>query len=243
MRIAICDDSIADAQAISALLTEYSQSRSDHTLEFEVFLKPEALLQAPLFDLYLLDILMGHTSGIDLAATLRSQGCDSSIVFLTSSPDYALRAFGVQASGYLLKPAKKEELFAALDKAIRELAFKKHSTRKPFTFRIPGGYYNTNAGDILCVEVMGHTPIYHLTTGDIRGSDLRIPFSESTTDLEKLGCFLKPHRSFLVNAAHITAITNQQLELDNGEVVPIARMRLAETKARYFDYLMEAHHE
>ena len=61
-------------------------------------------------DLALLDIDMPDMNGLELAANMKRISPDTAIIFLTGYAQYALDAFRVHASGYLLKPVSKEAL-------------------------------------------------------------------------------------------------------------------------------------
>ena len=70
-------------------------------------------------DLALLDIDMPGMNGIELAAAIREMQPEMQIIFLTGYARFALEAFEVHPSGYLLKPVKKEKLTAEIDYALR----------------------------------------------------------------------------------------------------------------------------
>ena len=61
-------------------------------------------------DLALLDIDMPEISGLMLAELVKRKNPDAAVVFLTAFPQYAVQAFKLRASGYLLKPVRLEEL-------------------------------------------------------------------------------------------------------------------------------------
>ena len=61
-------------------------------------------------DLALLDIDMPDMNGLTLAAEIKKRHPDTAIVFLTGYSEYAVNAFALRASGYLLKPVSKEKL-------------------------------------------------------------------------------------------------------------------------------------
>lgn len=63
-------------------------------------------------DLALLDIDMPDMKGLDLAAKIKEMSPDTGIIFLTGYAQYAVEAFAVRASGYLLKPVGKAALAA-----------------------------------------------------------------------------------------------------------------------------------
>lgn len=61
-------------------------------------------------DVAFLDIELGYTNGIVLAKQLKAISSDIQIIFVTSYEKYAVDAFAIHATGYLLKPAEPEAL-------------------------------------------------------------------------------------------------------------------------------------
>jgi len=77
-------------------------------------------------DLALLDIDMPGMNGLELAAAIKTRWPDTAVIFLTGYSQYAVDAFSVRASGYLLKPVSKEKLAEevtyALSKKTKDLS-------------------------------------------------------------------------------------------------------------------------
>ena len=61
-------------------------------------------------DLALLDIDMPGMNGIELAAAIKQKRPETAILFLTGYSEYAVEAFAVRASGYLMKPVARDKL-------------------------------------------------------------------------------------------------------------------------------------
>ena len=61
-------------------------------------------------DVALLDIDMPEMDGIQLAAAIKEKRPDTAIIFLTAFSQYAVTAFTMHVSGYLLKPVDQERL-------------------------------------------------------------------------------------------------------------------------------------
>ena len=61
-------------------------------------------------DVALLDIDMPEMNGLELAARIKAASPDTAIIFVTGYSDYAMDAFAVRASGYLMKPLTQEAL-------------------------------------------------------------------------------------------------------------------------------------
>ena len=69
-------------------------------------------------DIALLDIDMPEMNGIELAARIKDKCPGTAVIFLTGYAQYAVQAFSVRASGYLLKPITKEALAADVTYAL-----------------------------------------------------------------------------------------------------------------------------
>lgn len=122
MKITICDDSIKDLLDTEKLLLKYKTQYPDKDFEVEKYTDPSRLFQkiaeGRLTDIYILDMLMPKRTGIDLGRQIRMSGSENIIIYITSSEDYALDAYGVRAVRYLLKPLDEVRLFEALDYAL-----------------------------------------------------------------------------------------------------------------------------
>ena len=68
-------------------------------------------------DVAILDINMPDIDGITLAARIKEVSPGTAIIFLTAYKKYALDAYSVHPTGYLLKPVSKETLAAEVDYA------------------------------------------------------------------------------------------------------------------------------
>ena len=117
MRIAICDDSKSDLELMQNIVNEYIL-RNDYKIDVDVYDNSETLLNRMLlfkidktnYDILILDVLM-QTNGIDLAKKIRDDGYESIIIYASSSKEYAVDAFKVQAFDYILKPYDKKSVF------------------------------------------------------------------------------------------------------------------------------------
>lgn len=89
------------------------------------------------FDVAFLDIELGSISGLKLAKMLKDTNPDINIIFVTSYEKYAVDAFAIHATGYLLKPVSHEDIE-------RELSFvyipEKAETTKNIRIQTFGGF-------------------------------------------------------------------------------------------------------
>lgn len=81
--------------------------------EIYYFTKSESALsfaKAHSIDIAFLDIELGQTSGLILAKQLKDLQPDTYIIFATCHEQYAVEAFTIHATGYLLKPVMPEDV-------------------------------------------------------------------------------------------------------------------------------------
>ena len=117
MYIAVCDDQIEELETLASLLHLW-QAERQKVLRFKMFRSAAELLDAArneAFTLYLLDVMMPGTDGLEAAREIRSFDDAVGIVFLTSSPNFAYESYSVRALDYLLKPISAKLLFPLLD--------------------------------------------------------------------------------------------------------------------------------
>ena len=93
-----------------------------------------AWLETNAADIAFLDIDMPGMSGMELAVQIKTRWPQMSIVFLTGYPQYAMDAFELRASGYILKPASKERLEQEIENALarRQYQYRGHITMQTF---------------------------------------------------------------------------------------------------------------
>ena len=121
MQIALCDDEETCHEKIKELITQYKQINSDRTLSLSSFSSGKELInhvdEYGGFDLYILDCIMPEMNGIELGTALRMRDDTGILLYLTTSPDFALDSYRVDAFDYLLKPVDRDLFFKSLDKA------------------------------------------------------------------------------------------------------------------------------
>lgn len=66
-------------------------------------------------DIVWLDIEMADMDGLEMAAKIKQHSPDTNIVFITGFPQYAVDAFGMHVSGFVLKPATEKKLIAEIE--------------------------------------------------------------------------------------------------------------------------------
>lgn len=236
LRIALCDDDPTVIQEYAAQLRELCKR---HRLEanFFNFNNGEQLLfylsDSPnLFDVIFLDILMKHTSGIQVARTLRDLHCHSQIIFLTTSEEYVFDSFEALPLSYLVKDTvTQEKLESVFLKAVEKAMEREKScyvvTSSSVTKSIPLSY-------ISHFEVKNRIITIHY---DNQTFDFYSKLDAVEQELASKG-FLRTHRSFLVNCAHIDRIEKTDLYLRDGTCIPVSSKHYRDVKENFSKYLI-----
>lgn len=238
LQIAVCDDNIDELSNMVQLIDLYRTSRHlncEHAAFSNGFELISALEKGKRFDIYCLDIMMPGFTGIDAAKEIRTFDKTAPILFFTSSPEFALESYSVKAINYVLKPISKEKLFFTLDEVLEQIKAKEEEDA--VIVKSNEGIQKILISNLVFVEVIGRNVLYHLRSGKV--VECTEPFSSVCDSLLKYGCFIKPHRSFLVNMQYVDTIENHQITLQTLSAVPVAQGKAKEIKQQYLNYQME----
>jgi DNA-binding LytR/AlgR family response regulator len=108
----IIDDEPLARQGLELLIKEIDFL--DLKGQFSNAIKANNFLSTETVDLIFLDIQMPGLTGLEFAASLKS---DSFIVFTTAYPQYALEGFELNALDYLVKPIRPNRFLQTINKA------------------------------------------------------------------------------------------------------------------------------
>ena len=238
LQIAVCDDNIDELSNMVQLIDLYRTSRHlncEHAVFPNGFELISALEKGKRFDIYCLDIIMPGFTGIDAAKEIRTFDKTAPILFFTSSPEFALESYSVKAINYVLKPISKEKLFFTFDELLEQIKAKEEEDA--VIVKSNEGIQKILISNLVFVEVIGRNVLYHLRSGKV--IECTEPFSSVCDSLLKYGCFIKPHRSYLVNMQYVDTIENHQITLQTLSSVPVAQGKAKEMKQQYLNYQME----
>jgi len=240
LKIAICDDNNIELLQISKIVEEFIDAHlSEHSITYSAFQNGTDLLVAiekgQVFDIFILDVVMPLMSGIQLADEIRNNNTVSKIIFLTSSPEYAVDSYSVDAFYYLLKPIKKESLIPLLEKASSDIFDK---VEKHIIIKCGACLSKIFLNKLQYVEVIGRTMCFHLRNGEVLEIFGTMVQLEAELLSEKR--FVKTHRSYIVNMDCIKNLANEGITTVNGAFIPISRNIYKEVKQAYIDYSFDS---
>lgn len=234
--IAICDDSPEDLAKTASMLHAYFDNRG-MSARINEFPHADSLLSAcekTIFDLLLLDILMPLTSGIDAGKELRSKQYAAPVIYLTSSTEYAIDAFALDAVHYLVKPFSAKAFEDAMDRALARME-KSKTQLLPIKGR-GGAVRQVSIDDILYIENHDHEQIIHLQSGNLM--EARHSLARLQEELNRIAPtrFISPYKGFVINMSAVSTIESCGVTLLDNTLIPISRGALKQLRSLYLEY-------
>ena len=184
-------------------------------------------------DLIFVDINMPDMTGVEFVQTLDSKAM---VIFTTAYAEYAIEGFKLSAIDYLLKPFGQKEITRASEKALSlfellqlqksaqveqeesdaianaeddKSVISVHADRKTHLVKLANIIYLESAGEYVRL---------HLSDGTKLVTLFRLKNMENTLQSSQ---FMRVHRSYIVNLAHITGYTKGRIFLSNDDYIPI----------------------
>ena len=234
MHIAICDDTEYWTLVIETDVVRYCSKtypvEQVTVVSFSSAKKLLAAMQEEQFDAIFLDILMPELNGFDASKLIRQADSQVPIIFCTSSPDYAIDGYTVQAFAYLLKPYSVLQLQQIIDKL-----FAPDTIRKKLSVLINKKLVNVPYDNITFVESEGRYVFIHTMneTEPVR-------YNGKLTDIEEKlhdSRFLRTHQSYLVNMDYVKEASSLSFTLQNGYKVAVRTKQWPQTIHAYHDYM------
>lgn len=175
---------------------------------------------------FLLDIQMKKINGIEVAKTLRKNGYEGDIIFLTSFREYVFKGYEVHALNYLLKPVDANPLYLCLD----EIAKKRLGNC--YVYRHNQDVITIPYKDIISISSNMHS-VDILTTKDIFHQYCTLNAIMVHLPSE----FIRIHRSCIVNITHINKIAKNVISLSNHKTATIGRTYITEVLEAFTNYI------
>jgi DNA-binding LytR/AlgR family response regulator len=214
IRALIVDDEAPARSELRYLLSEHKEVE----VVGEAASAPEALrlAQALSYDVIFLDVEMPGLTGIEAARLVRERPESPAVVFVTAHERYAVDAFAVEATDYLLKPVEPERL----ERVVERLS-KRRPSRAATVEKVPvvsaGKTVLVDFDAIHYVQADGDYSRVHtydrsyLCTASLRELEDRLPDG-----------FVRIHRSYVVNLSKVSSVRRAgtdriRLALDDAE--------------------------
>lgn len=234
IKIAFCDDDMEVLHQVNELLDRYRVERNED-ITYAAFQSPFELLteieKGIRPDILFLDVVMPGQNGMDVAKEIRQYDTNMKIIFLTSSPEFAVESYSVGAYFYQLKPIWEESFFRLMDAVLAECEKKKKNS---LILRSKDGITRINLQQLEYCEVLGRKLLFHLENGAVLESAGSL--DDLAGQLMQYSNFFRPHRSFLVNMEYIQNISSRSIKMVNDAEIPIPHGKCSEIKNTYMEY-------
>lgn len=218
LSIAVCDDELIECCNMAGRIKDIMEEMKIPCI-IRQFRSGRELLQAlESFDIVFLDIIMQELDGMKTAQIFREKAFDKILIFVSSSREYVFEAYDVEAFQYLLKPVEDRKLKSVLQKAVLKtencsqdfIIVSRERQKKKIVL-----------DDIYYFEIKGRMVDVHERGGIFT-------YYEQIGDLENKLCdkgFFRCHKSYLINLKYVDGYNRQEVILENGEKIVIAKRR------------------
>ena len=231
MRLAIVDDEeVFRLQLADSIFSLYGRENascflysdgSELVRSFENGFVPDAVF---------LDIEMRELDGMSTARIIRRYSGDIPVIFLTSHTELAMEGYEVDAFRFLAKPVDKDKLREALTDLEKKL-----KVDEKIVLHKDGEDNVYPVSSLVYVEAANNCVRFVFRSDSI---ELRMKFTDAVKTVEDVSHdFCKCHRSYYVNLAHVKKLGTNDILMDNGDTLPVARSSAGDTKKRLFDYV------
>lgn len=232
IEIVICDDEMADLDAVSKIVCEICLNEAiDYDLKTYSSSK-EMLEQTYSMDIGILDISMHELNGIDLGRELKKKFPEVKLIYTTSYEQYCQQVINkVHAFSFLTKPVKyenvREQIVEMLDNMEDDVSNRKRE------------FYNVMTSDKREIEVIKlnlKDILYFEYIKSARKIKIvcKKEYYEFSYVMEKLADELRAFgfevncRGMLVNMRHIKKVKGYLLYMDNGQEIALSQKRKAD---------------
>ena len=240
MRIAICDDQREFLVKLKRYIKRYEE---EHEIGISVaaFCNGKDLLsfyrENQNIDLIILDILMEGMDGMEVARELRKFGTHTKIAFMTSTDQYAIQGYLVNACRYWTKPITYSQFSREMDWICKQI-----EEEENLYFCEKNGVVTKKIyfSDIVYIETFKRKTMIH-TVNDQIVTTKNMKAYESILDN---GEFYRCHAAYIVNMNYIRQINGLEIILKNQMSIYISKNKKKDfTKAftRFVGRILEEH--
>lgn len=219
MKIGICDDELFYVQQIEAMTRAYFNAQNvEITLLCDTCAKRFMQNDLSALDIVFLDVRMDTVNGIEVARALRAQNQKAVVVYISQLIEYAPMGYEVNAFRYLLKSDLENTFYECMQAVMQRI----DAQNETYLLKTELGVLCLALNDILYIESKKRLLLFHVQNQERPFYQCYEKISAAQERLSEKG-FLRIHKSYLVNMAHIKYIRNTEIALKENKVLPISR--------------------
>lgn len=232
INIAIVEDSKDDLSILKNYIQRFAKEHSTlfHIMEFSDGLDIVSDYN-PSYDIIFLDIQMKHLDGMKTAEKIRTLDEETEFIFITSTIQYAVQGYTVNAMGYVLKPVSYLAFSQTLAKAVQKVEDK--LSKEYLSFDTERGIMKLELRQILYIESQLHHIIIHSSKGAFKTTG---PMKKVEKELAPKG-FTKCHNAYLLNLYHVDCVNQSTVTMTDQSILPISRTKKREFLDALTNYL------
>lgn len=233
--IAICDDEPYFVEDIYKLIyacgNEYEfEFVIDTYVDIEKLLEQIELKEKE-YDILFLDVEMPKMTGLDATRRLRQNGYDGVVCFVTSHQQYALESYQLDGEGYIVKPARYEDVKRVFRRALVQIAYShnaQEAAKKHLEVNMQKGKMMIQMERILYVEKRRNQCVIHLDDGEV------VCYETLKNIFQRLNQskFCYTHQGFIVNFDKVKEVSQDAILLGEGKDIPVSRKYYKELRER-----------
>lgn len=212
LRVAIVEDEQMAARDLENCLNRYARERG-FSCAVEYFCNGKLFLEqyTPRYDLIFMDIRMPEVDGMSAARRLRELDSVTTLVFVTSMVQYAVKGYEVEALDFIVKPVRYSSFEMKMRRILQAVEMKKG---REVLLNVGGTVRVLPSASIYYVEVMDHDLTYHTDQGDftVRG---KLSAVEQQLPGE---AFFRCSTSYLINLQHVRRLTGDVVQVGEWEL-------------------------
>ena len=210
---------IVDDDALSRKVLEQLISQTD-SLDFagafESAIEASNFLRGEEVDLIFLDVEMPGMTGLELIEAI---SFDAQVILVSSKEKYAVPAFDLNVTDYIVKPVDYPRFLKAVEKALDKIRPDEdppHQVDGKLFVKVDQQLIGLDINNINMVEAMAdYVRIYtdkkrYTVYSSMKGIVAKLPTSQ----------FMRVHRSYIVNLRQIESIEGNTISL-GGQLVPV----------------------
>lgn len=237
LKVAVCDDEDYIVDLIEEYVLRFGK---ENNMDFKIykFYEGEALIKSEMrFDLVFLDIMMNQLDGIETGKILKDRYMKTQIVYISSFPDYSMRAHKVHAFDYVTKPISYSNIEDVLND-LKKLNSNNHITDDFIRLKLEDySEIMLNTDDILYFEYCESRKIYVYTTDGkiIKVNDTLFDILKRVNQAQ----FVQPYKAYIVNMKYVRKIAkgSKSIFMVNGVEIGLSGRKQKEFMEKFHSYM------
>jgi len=228
LRLALCEDETLSLHTLQELVQSFCKEQKLEA-EIDVFTCGEDFLASVReYDIVFMDIYLTGINGMEAVAR-SDRSSRGQVVFTTSSREYAVEAFGMNAAHYLIKPLTPEGVAEAMQRCLTRLG---QNVQKDLAVKTSQGTVSVPMKKIVYIEVFNKLSTVHTIKNDYQTYTSLDALFEQLDD-----SFLRVQRSYVVNMAFVESFLFDRVIMPGGMEIMLSRNNRAELKRQYQRFL------